>query len=128
MWVPAVGFIYVIDQTNLQPSSSAELVHGNIYMCSHALHVRVYTIQPFGTDTRSSYFLFMHSVTYLYGMHTLDRRPVKAWKIVSRLCVIMSPVLFEWKSLGMHYSYYGQGRKEGNVLFNDALNTFYLRL
>ena len=22
----------------------------------------------------------------------------------------------------------GQGRKEGNVLFNDALNTFYLRL
>ena len=23
---------------------------------------------------------------------------------------------------------YGKGRKEGNVLFNDALNTFYLRL
>ena len=22
----------------------------------------------------------------------------------------------------------GEGRKEGNVLFNDALNTFYLRL
>ena len=22
---------------------------------------------------------------------------------------------------------YGKGRKEGNVLFNDALNTFYLR-
>ena len=22
----------------------------------------------------------------------------------------------------------GRGRKEGNILFNDALNTFYLRL
>ena len=30
----------------------------------------------------------------------------------------MAFVLFLW----------GQGRKEGNVLFNDALNTFYLRL
>ena len=25
-------------------------------------------------------------------------------------------------------TYYGKGRKEGNVLFNDTLNTFYLRL
>ena len=23
---------------------------------------------------------------------------------------------------------YGKGRKEGNILFNDALDTFYLRL
>ena len=28
--------------------------------------------------------------------------------------------------MGRHYSH--TGRKEGNVLFNDALNTFYLRL
>ena len=28
-----------------------------------------------------------------------------------------------------HFIYgYMEGRKEGNVLFNDALNTFYLRL
>ena len=28
-----------------------------------------------------------------------------------------------------HFVYgYMEGRKEGNVLFNDALNTFYLRL
>ena len=26
------------------------------------------------------------------------------------------------------YCYRKEGRKEGNVLFNDALNTFYLRL
>ena len=26
------------------------------------------------------------------------------------------------------HSYSERGRKEGNVLFNDALNTFYLRL
>ena len=26
------------------------------------------------------------------------------------------------------YMHYVHGRKEGNVLFNDALNTFYLRL
>ena len=26
------------------------------------------------------------------------------------------------------YGYMASGRKEGNVLFNDALNTFYLRL
>ena len=25
-------------------------------------------------------------------------------------------------------SFLGKGKKEGNVLFNDALNTFYLRL
>ena len=28
----------------------------------------------------------------------------------------------------MVFSIYIYGRKEGNVLFNDALNTFYLRL
>ena len=34
----------------------------------------------------------------------------------------------------LFYNYFGfaifmnEGRKEGNVLFNDALNTFYLRL
>ena len=26
------------------------------------------------------------------------------------------------------HNWYNEGRKEGNVLFNDALNTFYLRL
>ena len=41
------------------------------------------------------------------------------------------PVLHEWcnKGHGMCYPVYGmvhikQGRKEGNVLLNDALNTF----
>ena len=28
----------------------------------------------------------------------------------------------------MHHPTQKEGRKEGNVLFNDALNTFYLRL
>ena len=28
----------------------------------------------------------------------------------------------------MHQCFKSKGRKEGNVLFNDALNTFYLRL
>ena len=32
------------------------------------------------------------------------------------------------KSHSSIYKALGQGRKEGNVLFNDALNTFYLRL
>ena len=30
--------------------------------------------------------------------------------------------------LGLRGLTYKEGRKEGNVLFNDALNTFYLRL
>ena len=34
-------------------------------------------------------------------------------------------VLYNWVT---SHPYYKEGRKEGNVLFNDALNTFYLRL
>ena len=30
--------------------------------------------------------------------------------------------------LKTHSTYFIYGRKEGNVLFNDALNTFYFRL
>ena len=30
--------------------------------------------------------------------------------------------------LNLTLEMHGEGRKEGNVLFNDALNTFYLRL
>ena len=33
--------------------------------------------------------------------------------------------LEDWKEMTQNVQ---QGRKEGNVLFNDALNTFYLRL
>ena len=32
------------------------------------------------------------------------------------------------KQFFSNFSYSALGRKEGNVLFNDALNTFYLRL
>ena len=41
---------------------------------------------------------------------------------------ISCPAIFVCESLG-HFSLdHVFGRKEGNVLFNDALNTFYLRL
>ena len=33
-----------------------------------------------------------------------------------------------WAYLVISHGTYGKGRKEGNVLFNHALNTFYLRL
>ena len=32
-----------------------------------------------------------------------------------------------WQLVSSHYLS-GPGRKEGNILFNDTLNTFYLRL
>ena len=50
---------------------------------------------------------------------------------------IVTPVVEHWleQELAQHILFtviwhqtYGKGRKEGNVLFNDALNTFYLRL
>ena len=33
-----------------------------------------------------------------------------------------------WIGIGVVLTVRKEGRKEGNVLFNDALNTFYLRL
>ena len=42
------------------------------------------------------------------------------------------PILFAWFPHFCHLAsfrnYFPKGRKEGNVLFNDALNTFYLWL
>ena len=44
----------------------------------------------------------------------------------------ISQILYPEKPYNMHtilpYHSHKEGRKEGNVLFNDALNTFYLRL
>ena len=41
--------------------------------------------------------------------------------VICSLYVVVASLVYDTRSKG-------QGRKEGNVLFNDALNTFYLRL
>ena len=68
---------------------------------------------------KEMFYLTMHSTHFIYGyMESVDEEGRKE--------------MFYLTTHSTHfiYSYMesGRGRKEGNVLFNDALNTFYLRL
>ena len=58
----------------------------------------------FNEREREMFYLTMHSTHFIYGYMVSD--------------IWLRTILIVRK----------EGRKEGNVLFNDALNTFYLRL
>ena len=62
------------------------------------------------------------SSTYLFDNQT--------WNCPRFTSGLKKPYLIINKNIHMGYTYAHarKGRKEGNVLFNDALNTFYLRL
>ena len=65
------------------------------------------------------FYLTTHSTHFIYGYMTLD-----IWyrKEMFYLTTHSTHFIYGYMTLDIWY------RKEGNVLFNDALNTFYLRL
>ena len=49
---------------------------------------------------------------------------------IAHIMAFVIPVVEHWleREIAKWIHHEGSGRKEGNVLFNDTLNTFYLRL
>ena len=63
------------------------------------------------------FYLTTHSTHFIYGYMASD-----IWYRTTQIA------REETRCRHMGWSYLVEGRKEGNVLFNDTLNTFYLRL
>ena len=88
------------------PTPSFLLFELNLYLFIQLLHL---TLSPLVELTLNSFFRFCSAEngrTALHLFHVLKNRKY----------TLITWILYIWR------------RKEGNVLFNDALNTFYLRL
>ena len=64
--------------------------------------------------------------TFLPGRTRPGSSPLDLWQCKRGLCVQIGSVCVMY--ICMRHAWIYVGRKEGNVLFNDALKTFYLRL
>ena len=61
-------------------------------------------------------------------IYTLLICKIICFKIYIKNILCGSNTRVTWNFIYVYFVDFYEGRKEGNVLFNDALNTFYLRL
>ena len=110
----------------------------------HSLRVTYVSLSSNGRRERERemFYLTTHSTHFIYGYMASDiwlrtilivRKETRC-RHIGYSYRLTARVLLYAPSLRQDNTYHGlcyiniEGRKEGNVLFNDALNTFYLRL